>query len=251
MAAAIGQGPQVAQGEDHVKIKLHKANNQNKNVLGEKRKSTGSSPNLLKQATVEESGNNGNGNIEFVDLGGDKLSKQSVDRLTENGSKHHQTPWANVDSSLAAGSSSKSPVPQEPCGSQGSSTGCIGVVDSRQEQLNRSVSSSESIKLAGSTQILSSVTVPSSGFASSLVPSLQIQNGAVVPPQYPNGPASYASYSYFQQQQSISSPSSLEKTFAAAGTMIGNIAKGLLEGANPIINNLMLMHKVRTFDMYN
>ena len=124
---------------------------------------------------------------------------------------------------------------------------CIRVVDLHQERVNRSVSSSESIKPAGSTQILGTVT--SSGLASSLLPSLQIQNGAVVPPQYPNGPASYASYSYFQQQQSISSQSSLENTFAAAGTMIGNIAKGLLEGANPIISNLMLMHKVRSFDM--
>ena len=51
------------------------------------------------------------------------------------------------------------------------------------------------------------------------------------------------------QQHTVASSSALNSTLAAAGTMIGNIAKGLLEGAGPMLNNLVAMHKVCTYDV--
>ena len=59
-------------------------------------------------------------------------------------------------------------------------------------------------------------------------------------------PSNYA----FYQHTVASHSTSLDNTLAAAGTMIGNIAKGLMEGAGPILNNLIAMHKVGLIDFY-
>ena len=59
-------------------------------------------------------------------------------------------------------------------------------------------------------------------------------------------PRNYA----FYQHTVASHSTSLDNTLAAAGTMIGNIAKGLMEGAGPILNNLIAMHKVGLIDFY-
>ena len=67
--------------------------------------------------------------------------------------------------------------------------------------------------------------------------------------QCSSGMASVSNYAIYQQQQhSVNNSSSFHSTLAATGTMIGNIAKGLMEGASPIINNMMMMHKVCTFN---
>lgn len=57
------------------------------------------------------------------------------------------------------------------------------------------------------------------------------------------GGSSPAAFAYYQHQHTVAS-SSLNSALAATGTMIGNIAKGLLEGAGPVINNLVAQHKV-------
>ena len=69
-------------------------------------------------------------------------------------------------------------------------------------------------------------------------------------PQCSSGMASVSNYAIYQQQQqhSVNNSSSFHSTLAATGTMIGNIAKGLMEGASPIINNMMMMHKVCSFN---
>ena len=50
-------------------------------------------------------------------------------------------------------------------------------------------------------------------------------------------------FAYYQHQHTVAA-SSLDSALEATGTMIGNIAKGLLEGAGPVINNLVAQHKV-------
>ena len=45
----------------------------------------------------------------------------------------------------------------------------------------------------------------------------------------------------FAYHQRVASHSSVDSTLAAAGIMIGNIAKGLMEGAGPRLNNMMAM----------
>ena len=66
---------------------------------------------------------------------------------------------------------------------------------------------------------------------------------------YGGGPGGYAGgpgpsdYSFYQHTVATHS-TSLDTTLASAGVMLGNIAKGLMEGATPMISNLVAMHKV-------
>ena len=60
--------------------------------------------------------------------------------------------------------------------------------------------------------------------------------------EYEGRGARVADVAYYQHHHTAAS-SSLNSALAATGTMIGNIAKGLMEGAGPVINNMIAMHK--------
>ena len=49
----------------------------------------------------------------------------------------------------------------------------------------------------------------------------------------------------FYQQTVSTHFSSLETAMASTGLLLGNIAKGLVEGASPMITNIIAMHKVK------
>ena len=59
----------------------------------------------------------------------------------------------------------------------------------------------------------------------------------------PNNSGMNAEFAFYQQH-TVASSSALNSTLVAAGTMLGNIAKGLMEGAGPMLTNLVAMHKV-------
>ena len=64
------------------------------------------------------------------------------------------------------------------------------------------------------------------------------------PGGYGGGPGDYYSYQHTVATHS----SSLDTTLASTGLMLGNIAKGLMEGATPMITNIVAMHKVGKFE---
>ena len=210
---AIGHGPQVAQGEEPVTIRLEKNDTELKAMSGMKRKNESEgSPTKLRQVAVnhETTGKAASG----YGLVGEEINFDNgvCDSEVERNAPHQVV----VDNTLAEITYG---VPAHDI--------------------------TESLPLVPYHEN-AGVAVPHvSGHA---IPQLELGSAvALGPVQSSSSVTNYSSYAVYQHQKHVAAPSKFHSTLAATGTMLGNIAKGLMEGAAPIINNIMLMQQVSLY----
>ena len=199
MAVAIGHGPQVAQGEDPITIRLEK----NKSEL--KRKNTP----VIDLTTSKQSKQEGNENN--VESSGDSINE--ADMVGVEGYQQQ----ADANSLVTSNTNTQGPL-----------------------------------QISGNVPTINAALVPQERNQSMEVAAEQ-PSGLISPQgltglfnaQGSSNMNNLTSYAFYQQQQqSLNTSNNFHNTLAATGSMIGNIAKGLMEGASPIINSILLMHKV-------
>ena len=206
---AIGHGPQVAQGDEPVAIRLEKNDTELKAMSGKKRKneSEGSPTKLRKVVDDHETSGktaSGYGLVEVI----------------------------NFDNSVCDSEVERNALHQV-------------VVDNTLAEISYEVPAHDITQSLPLVPYHEEVGVADPHVSGHVVPQLEIGSAvALGPVQSSSSVTNYSSYAVYQHQKHVAAPSKFHATLTATGTMLGNIAKGLMEGASPIINNIMLMQQV-------
>ena len=254
VAAAIGQGPQVAQGDQPVQVRLEKKkSSKEENILSAQL--AGLHGSLISRSDGSET-------VQAPSSFGNCVSGSvaaPIGVVSDTGSKLPSTSTrASGDASefdaAAANNVTSAPVVDL----RKSDFQLVNCSPGISQNLPTAVSSGIGAFAHGNTSHSHNVAIsPSNGRTKlGMNPSGQIYP-VELHPNYTQqmvaqggntnsmaeGMSQNADFSYFRHTVGRNN-SALDSTLAAAGTMIGNIARGLMEGATPVLNNLVALYKV-------